>query len=158
MKKVSPLVLLVLVLVAVGGVLVWQKSQVKPAIEPKAEVTETNIKKIDLSTQPLWVQKLVVTAKKGVSGNGLSNFTLSVSGIDPGVASLTYIAQYQTTNKGTQGALGMTPSKVTGGSFTKAIDLGTCSTKSCVRHEGVTSVEIELDFSDGSTWTGTVSL
>jgi hypothetical protein len=154
MKKALPLVLVILVVVA--GFLVWQKSQVK--IEPKPEVTETGIKKIDLSTQPEWVQKLTVTAKKGSSANGLANFTLSVSGITPSVASLTYIAQYQTSNKGTQGALGMTPTKVVNGSVTKVIDLGTCSTKSCVRHDGVTAVEIELDFSDGSIWTGTVNL
>ncbi|MCL4397607.1 hypothetical protein M1403_01115 [Patescibacteria group bacterium] len=157
MKNKLP-VLIVLLLVVVGGFLVWQKSQAKPAIVPKPEVTETGIKKVDLSTQPEWVQKLVVTAKKGRSANGLDNFTLTAKGIDPTVKTLTYVVQYETSNKGTQGALVMKPQEVTNGTYTQVIDLGTCSTKSCVRNDGVTSVEIELDFSDGSIWTGTISL
>lgn len=160
MKKILPIVLVIFVVVA--GLLVWQKSQVK--IEPKPEITETGIKMIDLSTQPEWVQRLVVAAKKGSSANGLANFTLSVSGLPQGmVASYTYIVQYETSNKGTQGALAMTPIKVDGVTqFSKTIDLGTCSTKSCVRHDGVSAVEVELDFktTDGGTpiWTGKVNL
>ena len=155
MKKGLPII--IVLLIAVAGFLFWQKSQVAP-IEPKPEVTETGIKKIDLSTQPKWVQDLKVSGKKGRSGNGLDNFTLTVTGIDSAITSLTYVVEYQTTNKGTQGALAMSPQEVSKGSFTKAIDLGTCSTKSCVRHEGVTSVQVELDFSDGSIWTGDVNL
>ena len=147
------------VLVLVAALMIWQKSQAAP-IAPVAEVpaVETSIKQVDLKTQQEWIQKLVVTGKKGRSGNGLDNFTLSVSGIPSTVETLTYVTQYQTSNKGVQGALGMTPQKVTNGKFTKVIDLGTCSTKSCVRHDGVTSVEVELDFSDSSIWTGSVSL
>jgi hypothetical protein len=151
------------VLVLVAGFLIWQKSQA-PVVPVKTETpaAESSIQKVDLNTQPEWVQKLTVTGKKGRSGNSLDNFTLSVSGISSTVSDLTYIVQYQTASKGVQGALGMTPQKVTDGKFSKVIDLGTCSTKSCVRHDGVTSVEVELDFnlSDGSKaiWTGSVSL
>lgn len=151
------------VLVLVAAFLIWQKSQTAPVATPsETPVAESSIKQVDLTTQPEWVQKLVVTGKKGRSGNSLDNLTLSVAGIASTVSDLTYIVQYQTASKGVQGALGMTPQPVTGGKFTKVIDLGTCSTKSCVRHDGVTSVEIELDFnlSDGSkaVWTGSVSL
>lgn len=140
---------IVLVLVGISGWLVYQKSQVKP------------VEKIDLSTQPEWVQKLDVTARKGQSANGLENVTILVKGL-VNVESVNYVLQYQTSNKGAQGALSSKPIEVTGTTFTKTIDLGTCSTKSCVRHEGVTSVDLELDFttSDGSkpTWSKTVSL
>ncbi len=141
-----------MLLVGVLGFMFWQKSQVKTL----APVVESTIKKVDLATQPIWVQNLKVSAKKGRSANGLDNLTLSVSGIE--ASSLTYVLQYQTSNKGAQGALAMTPQKITGSTFTKVIDLGTCSTKSCVRHDGVTSVDVELDFNDSSVWTGTISL
>ena len=152
-KKVVGGIVLLLVLIAVGFVAL----QPKPKVSVPAPV-EQAIKKIDLNTQPEWVQKLVVTAKKGRSTNSLNNFTLSVSGISSDAGSLTYVIQYQTSNKGTQGALAMSPQKVSDGKFTKVIDFGTCSTKSCVRHDGVTSVDVELDFSDSSVWTGTISL
>ncbi|MBI3558786.1 hypothetical protein HY085_00145 [Candidatus Gottesmanbacteria bacterium] len=139
----------VLVLVGISGWLVYQKSQVKPLV------------KVDLSTQPNWVQKLEVTARKGQSANGLENVTVLVKGL-VNVESINYVLQYQTSNKGAQGALSSKPIEVTGTTFSKTIDLGTCSTKSCVRHEGVTSIDLELDFttSDGSksSWSKTLDL
>ena len=154
-KKAVAIIITLVIIAALGFVFLKPNSTSKPPIP----VTNTEaIKKVDLSTQPEWVQKLTVTAKKGRSANGLDNFTLTVSGIDSSVDSLTYIAQYETSNKGTQGALAMSPQKVSGGKFTKTIDLGTCSTKSCVRHDGVTKVDLELDFSDSSVWTGSISL
>lgn len=161
MGKKSIIGLVILLLVIGLGFIIWQKSQVK--VQPAVIVTptETEIKKVDLTTQPEWVQKLVVTAKKGVSGNGLANFTLTINGLSD-VESFTYIVQYQTSNKGTQGVLAMTPQKVVGTTFSKTIDLGTCSTKSCVRHDGVTSIDLELDFvtpaGDKATWTGALDL
>lgn len=151
-KKVIGGVVLLLVVVA-GVFFVFQ--QPKPAVKTE-EKQEFSIKKVDLAKQPEWVQKLKVTGKKGQSANGLNNVTLSVTGIE--AASLTYVLEYQTSNKGTQGALAMSPQSVSDGKFTKTIDFGTCSTKSCVRHDGVTSVTVELDFSDSSIWTGSVSL
>lgn len=156
MRKVWPIIVVV-VLVGVAGFLIWPKSQVKP-------VATTTIKKIDLSTQPQWVQQLKVTAVKGRSGNGLDNVTIQASGMSAGmVQSLTYVIQYDTTNKGTQGALSSEPVVVAGAvEFKKTIDLGTCSTKSCVRHDGVTAVGVELDFTttsgDQPIWTGTLPL
>ncbi len=156
MKKILPVV--IVFLVGVAGFLVWQKSQVK--VEPPVK-QEVGIKKVDLSAQPDWVQKLEVTARKGQSANGLENVTILVKGLVK-VETVNYVLQYQTSNKGAQGALSSKPIAVTGTAFTKTIDLGTCSTKSCVRHEGVTSVDLELDFttSDSSkpTWSKTINL
>lgn len=141
--------------------MLWQNSQSQPT-KPAAPVSM--IKKVDLSTQPQWVQMLKVVAKKGVSGNGLANVTVSIDGMPEGlVSTLSYVIQYQTSNKGTQGALSTTPIKINGATtLSRTIDLGTCSTKSCVRHDGVTSVEVELDFTttsgDSPIWTNTLSL
>lgn len=166
MKNLNKLVIgsIVVVLVVIVGFLIWQKSQVKPAEKTPEQAPVTEVKKIDLSTQPEWVQKLDVTAKKGTSSNSLENVTVTVKGMPKDlVQGVTYVIQYQTTNKGSQGALASKPVDVLGATtFTKTIDLGTCSTKSCVRHEGVTSVDLELDFtlSDSSTpvWSGTLDL
>lgn len=138
---------IVLVLVGISGWLVYQKSQVKPVVLPEPSA----VKKVDLSTQPDWVQKLDVTARKGQSANGLENVTVLVKGLVK-VETVNYVLQYQTSNKGAQGALSSKPIAVTGTTFTRTIEFGTCSTKSCVRHEGVTSIDLELDFttSDGS--------
>lgn len=148
--------LIILLLLGVFGFIFWQKSQAAQVPVTPTAVLEQTIKKVDLSTQPVWVQNLKVSAKKGHSANGLDNFTLTVTGAQ--APSLTYVLQYQTSNKGTQGALAMSPIALTNGSLTKIIDLGTCSTKSCVRHDGVTSVDVELDFPDSSVWTGSVQL
>lgn len=147
MKNLPIIPIVIFLLVVVGGYFIYQKSQIKPTEPPVVTGPEATVKKIDLSTQPEWVQKLDVTAKKGRSANGLDNVTVTVKGIPQGlVTGVTYVMQYQTTNKGTQGALASKPIEVTGTSFTKTIDLGTCSTKSCVRHDGVTSIDLELDF------------
>ena len=163
MKKNLPVFVLgIAVLLFIAGLIIWQKSQVKPTPSPTQSTTQ--IKKVDLSTQPKWVQDLVVTAKKGRSANSLDNVTLSVSGLPKNlVNSVDYVIQYQTTNKGTQGAMSTIPVPLNGATtFSRTIDLGTCSTKSCVRHDGVTSVDIELDFTttsgDKPLWTKTLSL
>lgn len=161
MKNLSRIVPAVIVfLVVVIGFVVWQKSQVKPV--PVESPAGVEVKKVDLSTQPEWVRKLNIKAVKGRSANGLENVTIKVNGLVD-VQSLNYVLQYQTTNKGAQGVLSTKPVEVGGATFwTKVIDLGTCSTKSCVRHDGVTVVDLELDFTTSSgdhpTWTGTLSL
>mgnify|MGYP001580862597 CR=1 FL=1 len=161
MDKRAAIGVVFFLLVSLGGFFVWQKSQIKPVEIP---AKESMIKKVDLSTQPDWVQKLKVVAKKGVSGNGLANVTIYIDGMPKDmVSALSYVVQYQTSNKGTQGAFSTTPLKINGATtFSKTIDLGTCSTKSCVRHDGVTSVEVELNFTttsgDTSVWTGTINL
>lgn len=168
MKRGSAAVFLVLVLVlalVVGGFFIWQRSQVKaPATTSASTSEEATVKKVDLSTQPDWVQKLEVTARKGVSANGLNNIVIAVKGLPKGlVERVNYVLQYQTTNKGTQGALSTRPVDVSGATtFSKTIDLGTCSAKSCVRHEGVTSIDLELDFTTSSgeklSWSKTLPL
>jgi hypothetical protein len=162
MKGIPAIVVVAAVgLLLAGGAMVWQKSQIK------TEVTRSKtpaIKKVDLATQPAWVQKLKAAARKGTSANGLENVALIVSGLPKGeVETISYVLQYQTSNKGAQGAMSSIPVEVRGATeFSKTIDLGTCSTKSCVRHEGVTSVEVELDFVTSSggeaVWTGIVNL
>lgn len=165
MKNSSKIVgILAVILVLAIGVIIWQKSQVKPLPPTPVPTPAVEVKKIDLTTQPEWVQKLEVTAKKGYSANSLENVTVTVKNIPKGmVDSANYVIQYQTTNKGAQGALSSKPVDISGATtFSKTIDLGTCSTKSCVRHEGVTSVDLELDFiaSDDSTpvWSKTLDL
>jgi hypothetical protein len=122
------------------------------------------IKKVDLSTQPDWVKKLVVTATGGRSANSLRNVTIKADGFPAGeVNSVEYVIQYETTNRGAQGALSSKPTMVNGAtSFTKTIDLGTCSTKTCVTHDGVTNVDVELDFNSSSgdqfSWSGTLPI
>jgi len=162
-KKLGILpIIIILLIVAFGGYLLYQKSQVAPVATPATTASDTMVKKIDLSTQPVWVQQLGVTAKKGKSANGLDNVTVTVKGIATGVTGVTYVMQYQTTNKGTQGALSSKPIAITAGNFTKTIDLGTCSTKSCVRHDGVTSIDLELDFvtssGDQPIWEKTLNI
>lgn len=165
MNKKLPLVLIaVLVLVGIVGFVFWQKSTSSSSTPSPASSDVPTIKKVDLSTQPLWVQKLVVTATKGKSANGLDNVTVKVTGIPKDmVKSLTYVITYDTSNKGTQGAEATRPIDISGATvFSKTIDLGTCSTHSCVRHDGVTSVDLELDFTTSSgdqpVWTGTLPI
>lgn len=153
-------VVLLLVVAGVGGYFWMNSSKTTPVVTEKKKV----IKQVDLSTQPEWVQKLDVTITKGKSPNGLNNFTFKVSGMPKGmVSTLSYIAQYETATKGSQGALSTTPIKVDGAeTYSKTIDFGTCSTKSCVRHDGVTSVDLELNFTttsgDSSAWSKSLEL
>lgn len=155
------------IIITILGYFVWGKFS-QPAVINKEPVTKKTplfeVKKIDLSTQPEWVQKLIVKVTKGTGQRGLASVTLNVSGMPKGlVASASYVIQYQTSNYGAQGALLSKPLDINGSEkFSKTIELGTCSTKSCVYHEGVTSIDVELDFTTTSgeqnIWTGTVQL
>ncbi len=162
-KFTYAVIALVLLLITVLGVIIFQKSTAKPPTPP-AQATAPKIEKVDLAQQPEWVQKLTVTAKSGRSANGLKNVTFGASGMPAGlVESVEYVVQYETTNKGTQGALSTKPVEVAGKTeFSKTVDLGTCSTKSCVTHEGVTAVELQLDFNtkdgDKFSWSGSLPL
>lgn len=141
----------VLVLLLILGFVIWQKSQL--SVTPKAPVTESQIKKIDMASQPEWVQKLEVTTKSGVSPNTLKNVTFTVKGIPAGlVSTLDYIVQYQTANKGSQGAMSTKPIEIDGKTeYSKLVEFGSCSTKSCVHFDGVTVIELELDFTTTSS-------
>ncbi|MEK7127410.1 MAG: hypothetical protein AAB838_01650 [Patescibacteria group bacterium] len=160
-KKLTGIVAsFIVILIVIVGVIIWQKSQVKTVVPVKQE---TAIKKVDLATQPEWVQKLDVTVTRGTSANGLKNVTFKVAGLPKDlVTAVDYVVQYQTTNKGSQGALSTKPIDVTGKTeFSKTIDFGTCSTKICSSHDGVTAIDLELDLTapTGSfTWTKTLNL
>lgn len=155
---------LVVVFILIVGVIIFQKSQVKPETGKEQPQTQTAIKKVDLSTQPQWVQDLKVTLTTGRSANGLKSFTFKVDGMPKDlVSNVNYVVQYETTNKGAQGALSTKPIEVNGATtLSRTVDFGTCSTKTCVTHDGVTSVDLELDFtttsSDQFTWTKTLDL
>lgn len=170
MNKKLPIIavcIIVLLLVVLGAVII-QKSWTKTG-DPKAPLTTRMAKKIDMASQPEWVQKLQVSAVKGVrrGSRGLDNVKVTVEGIPQGmVDSLTYTMSYSYETKLGEGSGGFftdTPVEVKGTeSFTRTFDFGTCSTKSCVRHDGVKSMEIEIDFvtsaGDEPIWSGTVEV
>ncbi len=168
-KKV--LIIIAVIIVGLLGALVggglWFKAQFnQPAKEanPHLPPSQSTVHKIDLSTQPEWVQKLEVTAVKGQSVNGLQNVSISVKGIPKGlVKTLEYVMQFETTNRGSQGAYSTTPIDLQGAAvWTKTMDLGTCSTYSCVPYKGVKSLDLELDFittsGDKPAWSKTLDL
>lgn len=165
-KKAIIIVIVACFLLLAGYLLVrFFVSKNSSANKPSAVVSEVPVvKKVDLSTQPEWVRNLVVTASSGRSANSLKNITLKTEGIPSGmVSSVEYVIQYETTNRGAQGALSSKPISVNGAtSFSKTIDLGTCSTKSCVTHDGVTNIDVELNFNSSSgdqfSWSGTISI
>lgn len=166
MNKKLPIIIgaVILVLVIIGGFFFWKNSQTPPpAPEPEYIQQQSSIQMIDLKTQPKWVQDLKVTAKGGKSSNGLDNFTLTMSGLDPKVTGVTYSIEYETTDKGIQGTFTSKPLNPEGETdYTlKTIDLGTCSTKSCVKHTGVKELTAQFDFMtlDGpAIWTGIIPL
>lgn len=168
MAKKLPLIIsacVVVVILLIAG-LFWKNSQnskATPTPKPEYVQQESSIQMVDLKTQPEWVQNLQVFAEKGRSANGLENFTLKIAGLDEGVEGITYTIEYQTTDKGIQGTFSSKPVETDGKSEVtlKTIDLGTCSTKSCVRHTGVNELIIQLDFTTSkgtATWTGKISL
>lgn len=165
-KKAIFIVVGVCALLLVGYVVFrFFSSKTPPVSQTTSNDTNvTAIKKVDLSTQPEWVQKLVVTATGGRSANGLKNVTIKADGFPEGmVESVQYVIQYETNNRGAQGALSTKPIVVNGEtSFSKIIDFGTCSTKSCVNHEGVVNVDLELNFTSAEgeefSWSGTLPI
>lgn len=165
-KKAIIFVIIACVLVLVGYLFVrFFLSKNSPTTPSSVTTTETpTVKKVDLSTQPEWVRNLIVTAVSGRSSNSLKNVTLKTEGMPSGmVSSVEYVIQYETTNRGAQGALSSKPISVNGATtFSKTIDLGTCSTKSCVTHDGVTNIDAELNFNSTTgeqfSWSGTISI
>lgn len=159
MGRKSIIGLVILLLVIGLGFIIWQKSQVKvtPAVAP----VESAIKKVDLTTQPEWVQKLEVSAISGRNPqNGLKTYTITVKGLPKdSISTLSYVIQFITTNRGSQGDFSSKPIELNGDTEYKHTgDFGTCSTKSCVVWDGVKQIDVELDFSDSSLWTGTLDL
>jgi len=166
-KKTLPVFFGVVVLLVVGiGLIIFQKSQVKaPVTKPAANGDEITIKKVDMASQPEWVQKLVVKVTGGTNPkNGLKTITITADGMPEGlVRSYNYVAQFETANLGTKGGLSFTPLEINGAKLlTKTFDLGSCSTKSCVRYDGVKEINLELDFTttsgDQFTWSKVVPL
>lgn len=165
-KKLPVIVIGVLViLLVIIGAIFWQKSSVKTQAPPQVHTA----KKVDMASQPEWVQKLAVTAVKSLRGGerGLDKVKVSLEGIPPGIVStLTYTMSYSYKTPQGDGSGGFftdTPIKVDGATaFSRSFDFGTCSTRSCVRHDGVTSLDVEIDFitKDGASpiWSGTVEI
>ncbi len=165
MNKKLPIIIgaVILAVVVIGLVAFLQKPQPAKPAEPEYQQQESSIQMVDLKTQPKWVQDLKVTAERGKSANGLENFTLTLNGLDPKVSGITYTIEYQTLDKGIQGTFSSKPVDPEGETeySLKTMDLGTCSTKSCVKHTGVKELTMQLDFAtpDGpAVWTGIVPL
>lgn len=159
----------VFALVASLALIVWQKSQVQAPAPKSTTNNALTVKKVDLSSQPEWVRKLEVSAVKGVGRGerGLDNVKVIINNIPSGmVSSLTYTIAYTYKTKdgdASGGFFSSTPVSLDGATtFTRTFDFGTCSTKSCVRHTGVTAMDIEFDFTTSSgdqpIWSKTVEL
>ncbi len=169
-KKITVVVLSIILLLAVIlGVIIWQKSSVQSPARVTSPSQNPPVKKVDMASQPQWVQDLTVTAVKGIrqGERGLDNVEINITGIPPAtVDSLTYTIAYNYSNANGQGSGGFftdTPVAVNGAtSFSRTFDFGTCSTKSCVRHDGVSTMDIEFDFTtkngDAPIWSKTVEL
>ena len=164
-KKLPVIIVGVVILLIISlGFIFWQRTTIKtPSTTPQT------IKKVDMKSQPEWVQKLKLTAVKGVrkGTRGLDNVTFSISGMPSGmVSTLVYIIPYYYKTPQGEGSGGFqteTPVKVDGAeTFTRTFDFGTCSTKTCVRHDGVTEMDVEIDFTttngDTPIWSGTVEV
>jgi len=155
--------LVVVLFLTIVGMIAFKSQTAPPQKAPANNTVVKQVQKVDMESQPDWVKNLVVTVTPGYSANSLPNVTVKVSGIAAEAKQVEYVLQYQTSNKGSQGALSTKPLELAGdGTWKKTIDLGTCSTKSCVVHEGVTAVDLELDFTDSSgnrmVWTKTLDL
>ncbi len=152
------------VLLLVMVVVIFLKSQTStPKPVARNIPTTPQVQRVDLDSQPEWVKQLEVSVTRGRSPNGLANVTVKVVGIPEGlVDSVDYVLQYQTSNKGSQGALSTKSLELKGATtWSKTIDLGTCSTNTCIDHQGVTAVDLEVDFntSEGRfVWTNTIEL
>lgn len=166
-KKLPAIIIgIVIILLAVLGFIFWQKSTIKTPT-PNTNVLTT--KKVDMKSQPEWVQKLELTAVKGPrkGTRGLDNVVFTLSGMPSGmVSTLLYTMPYYYKTAQGEGSGGFqteTPVKVDGAeTFTRTFDFGTCSTNTCVRHDGVTAIDVQIDFrtQDGDTpiWSGTVEV
>lgn len=156
----------VAVLLLILGIIFWQKSQVKSNGQTVSQDNSHSVKKVDMASQPKWVQDLSVSAVKGIhkGTRGLDNVVVTINNIPEGmVDSLTYTMSYsyQGGQGGSGGFFTDTPVKLTTPtSFARTFDFGTCSTNSCVRHDGVSSLDVEIDFTttkgDQPVWSGTV--
>lgn len=168
-KKIASFAVISIVLLSsILGIVIVQKSLLNKSVPTKvASVRQARI--VDLKSQPEWVQKLEVKAVKGLRKGvrGLDNVTIIVQGMPQGlVSSLTYTMSYPyqgSQSEATGGFFTDTPVKIEGKTdFRKTFDFGTCSTKSCVRHDGVTKMEIEIDFvtndDEEPVWSNTVEV
>lgn len=139
MNKQKLIIIGVVVLLVIIAVVVVSKVFMKStksgneSVSP-TEATEQAIPTVDSSVE--------VKLEKATGGQEV---VLSIRGIPTGTTSVDYELSYQTEKQGLQGVIGTI--KVDGqDSYEKQLTLGTCSSGTCVYHQVVGKIKLNLRF------------
>ncbi len=135
-KKKMIIVAVVLVILLLGGVLVMSKKSTTQ--KPNAQDT-------------LPTEEVIPTVDSSVKVNLTSSSAgrevlLQVKNVPSGTTSIDYELSYQTKQQGLQGVIGTVQPKNGENDFEKKLTLGTCSSGTCIYHEVVGKIRLNLRF------------
>ncbi|OGK12192.1 hypothetical protein A3C98_04355 [Candidatus Roizmanbacteria bacterium RIFCSPHIGHO2_02_FULL_37_15] len=120
----------------IGGVLVASRKPDQPKkMEEEILPTEVLIPTVDSS-----VAVDLITSSAG------REVTLQIKSIPTGTESIDYELSYQTKQQGLQGVIGTIPVNINQSKLEKTLTLGTCSSGTCVYHQVVGKIRLNLRF------------
>ncbi len=145
MKKINlsnPLLLVIgfsVVVVIVVGVMIMRKSKSvdNSATQPTQDASQGAVPTVDASVK--------VDLKRSAGGKDV---ILSVDQIPSDTQSIDYELSYNTQKQGLQGVIGTIQTKGES-TYQKTLTLGTCSSGTCVYHDVLGAIKLNLKFSGG---------
>jgi len=139
MKKNNLIIGVVVLIIIIGLIsfVVSSRKSVKPATNSGSTLNnnETVIPTVDSSVLVNLVGK-----------NNNKAITLTLSNLPPSTTSAEYSLSYQTKAQGLQGIIGTLDTSTGEKDFSVSRDLGTCSSGTCVYHEVVGAIKVEVKF------------
>ena len=136
MKK-NQIILIILVVVLIGGLIFFltRSKNNSPIQEQEVTPTETVIPTVDSSV------KVSLNPR-----NSNKEVTLELEGITQNTTTVEYALSYMTQSQGLQGLIGTINLDDGESTYEKELTLGTCSSGTCVYHQVVGSIKVELKF------------
>lgn len=135
-KKTMLIVGVIVTILIIGGVLVGSRRSTQPK-QPEEELLPTEV--------------VIPTVDSNVSVDLVSSsagreVVLQIKGIPSDTESIDYELSYQTKQQGLQGVIGTIELKKNESEVDKSLTLGTCSSGTCVYHQVVGKIRLNLRF------------
>ena len=138
MKNKKTIIIGIVVVLIIVGIFYFMNKRTQTQTNKDQGVTPTEalIPTVDSSV------KVTLEPSKGNK-----EVTLTLEGIPQNTNTIEYSLSYMTKSQGLQGLIGTITTSSGESSYEKSLTLGTCSSGTCVYHEVVGNIKMELKFS-----------
>lgn len=129
---------IILIVLLIGAVFMFTRNSDETT---KQATEETEEEKIEV------IPTVDSSVKVGIEPeNGNKDVVLTIAGIPEGTESIEYIISYDTAEQGLQGLNGIVSVDSGENEVEKKLTVGTCSSGTCVYHDVVGDIKVELKF------------